>query len=216
MISKHKFNSVFTDGRKLFTKNLIRGVSVYEEELIVQHGEEYRTWNPKRSKLSTMILKGAKNFPFKEDSKILYLGAGSGTTASHISDIVINGEIYCVEFSPRSFRDLFFLSEKRKNLFPILENANFPERYEKIVGNVEVIYQDVAQRNQVEIFLKNRIFLKNGTGIIMVKARSIDSSVNAKNVFNDVRKKLAKEVKIIEEIDLMPFEREHRAFIVKT
>lgn len=213
MISKHKFNSVFTDGRRLFTKNLIKGESVYEEELISQNGEEYRNWNPKRSKLSAMILKGTKYFPFKEDSKVLYLGAGSGTTASHISDIAIKGEIYCVEFSPRSFRDLLFLAEKRKNLYPILENANFPERYEKIVGNVDIIYQDVAQRNQVEIFFKNKIFLKE-IGILMIKARSIDSSANAKKVFDDVRKKL-KDVKILQEVDLFPFEKDHRAFIVE-
>lgn len=214
MISKYKFNAVFTDGKKLFTKNLIRGEKVYEEELIVQQGEEYREWNPKRSKLSAMILKGAKHFPFKEDSKILYLGAGSGTTASHISDIAINGEIYCVEFSPRSFRDLLFLSEKRNNLFPILGNANFPQKYEKIVNNVEIIYQDIAQRNQVEIFFKNKIFLR-GIGIIMIKARSIDSSSSPKIVFADVRKKLAKEVKILQEVDLMPLEKDHRAFIVE-
>lgn len=49
---------------------------------------EYRVWNPFRSKLGAAILSGVDNIHMPPGSKVLYLGAASGTTVSHVSDIV--------------------------------------------------------------------------------------------------------------------------------
>ena len=90
---------VYLKDGNIATKNLNPGTSVYGEELI-QEDVEYRIWNPRRSKLAAALLNGLKNLELDDASKVLYLGASTGTTVSHISDIVINGRIYAVEFSP--------------------------------------------------------------------------------------------------------------------
>lgn len=57
----------------------------------LQDGEvkvEYRAWNPFRSKLAAAILGGIDQIHIKPGAKVLYLGAASGTTVSHVSDIV--------------------------------------------------------------------------------------------------------------------------------
>ena len=45
-------------------------------------------WNPFRSKLAAAILGGVDKIHMKPGSKVLYLGAASGTTVSHVSDLV--------------------------------------------------------------------------------------------------------------------------------
>src|SRR5271157_5900002 len=94
------FNGVFSDGRRIFTVNAVPGKSVYGEKLIRQGNTEFREWDPFRSKLCGAIRKGLKTFPFSNDSKVLYLGASTGTTISHLSDIALDGEIYAVEMAP--------------------------------------------------------------------------------------------------------------------
>lgn len=49
---------------------------------------EYRAWNPFRSKLAAAILGGIDQIHIKPGVRVLYLGAASGTTVSHVSDIV--------------------------------------------------------------------------------------------------------------------------------
>lgn len=211
MIKAYKFENVYYDGKCLLTKNFGTG-SVYGEKII----NGYRRWNPRRSKLCAMLLNKCKTMPIKRNSRILYLGAASGTTPSHVSDITDKGRIYCVEFSLRVFRDLIFMCEKRKNTVPILADANRPEQYRHIVENVDVVYQDIAQKNQTQIFKKNieKFLQKNGHGIIMVKARSIDTSTNPKEVYKKVIEDL-KEFEILETVNLTPYEKDHMAVIIK-
>lgn len=45
-------------------------------------------WNPFRSKLAAAILGGIDEIHMPPGSKVLYLGAASGTTVSHVSDVV--------------------------------------------------------------------------------------------------------------------------------
>jgi fibrillarin-like pre-rRNA processing protein len=164
-----------------------------------------------------MIQKGCRSYPFRENSRVLYLGAASGTTASHISDIVSDGMIFCIEFSKRVFIDLVEVCEKRKNMIPILADARKPEEYSRIVGKVDVIYQDLAQRNQSEIFLKNlRLFLRGGGfGILMVKARSINVAAKPRNLFQKIEQELeGRGYKVLENIHLDPYERDHAAIVV--
>ena len=208
MIKPYKFENIYSDGKNLLTK----GRPVFSEKTI----NGYRLWNPRRSKLCAMLLNKCKTMPIKKNSNILYLGAASGTTSSYVSDIADKGVVYCVEFSPRVFRELIFMCEKRKNTIPIFADANSPEKYRHIVENVDVVYQDIAQRNQAEIFKKNiEMFLKkNGYGIIMVKARSIDTTADPKDVYKKVVEDL-KKFEILETTGLMPYDRDHMAVIIK-
>ncbi|MFQ5883564.1 MAG: fibrillarin-like rRNA/tRNA 2'-O-methyltransferase [Thermoplasmata archaeon] len=214
-IVPHELPHVYTDGRTLYTENLVPGQSVYGEKLVPHIGVEYRAWNPKRSKLAAFILKGCRIFPFEKKSTVLYLGAATGTTASHVSDIVAEGMVYCVEISPFPFRKLVSLCETRPDMTPLLADANNPEGYEQLVGKVDVLYQDIAQRNQVEIFLKNLKFLKEkGAAYLMVKARSIDVSKDPEEVYDSVKQKLIEAgLNVIESSDLTPYEKDHMAIV---
>lgn len=217
-IKPWKFSGVFTDKKRLFTINLVPSYQVYGEELVLWDKKEYRVWNPKRSKLCAMLRKGGKFFPVNEDSLVLYLGAANGTTASHFSDIAFEGMIFCVEFSKRAFRDLISVCEKRKNMVPILADANKPDMYKSIVGKVDLVYQDISQRNQTEIFLKNLdTFLKPmGFGILMIKARSIDVTAKPNDIFKKAEMELKdKDLKVLENIPLRPYEKDHAALVVK-
>ena len=102
---------VYLKDGQIATKNLTPGISVYGEELI-QEKEEYRIWNPRRSKLAAALLNGLENLDISEDAKVLYLGASTGTTVSHISDIVTDGRIYAVEFSPTTAKKLVRLQSQ--------------------------------------------------------------------------------------------------------
>lgn len=183
---------------------------VYGEKIV----GGYRAWNPYRSKLAALILQGGTQFPFKKGSRVLYLGAGSGTTASHISDVVRDGVIYCVEFSARTMRNLILVCEKRKNMLPILADANCPQDYPKFVGEVDIVYQDVAQPNQAGIFVKNcEKFLKEGgIGILMVKTQSIDVTADPKKTVEEVVKRLP--YKVLEQINLGSYQKEHTAIVI--
>jgi len=205
------FPGVFSLEGRLCTKNLVTGQKVYSENLIRVGGSEYRTWNPNRSKLSAALLNGLKTFPFSSGSKVLYLGASSGTTCSHLSDIMVNGVIYAVEFAQRPMRDLVSLSKTRGNIIPILADARFPYEYSNMIIDVDCLYQDVAQAGQAEIFLKNAdIFLDSGQyGVICVKGKSIDSVGNIDEVFENEISKLKSGFEIIQTINLDPYEKDH-------
>jgi len=209
---------IYQDKKRIFTENFCKGEKVYNEKLVKYKGKEYRSWNPYRSKLAAAILNGF-NFMIEPDMNILYLGAASGTTVSHISDIVKDGLIYAVESSPFAVKSLIGLCEKRKNVIPIFADANHPDRYSSIVSNVDLIYQDISQRNQADIFISNvsRYLNKKEISILMVKARSIDVSLKPKKAYDIVCKKLREnKLKIVETIDLSPYEKDHAAIIIST
>ena len=209
---------IFKEKNRIFTENpkSCKGLRVYNEKLVKYKGKEFRSWNPFRSKLAAAILNGL-TIEIKPNSKVLYLGAATGTTVSHISDIVKDGIVYAVESSPVAVKKLIQLSEKRKNVIPILGDANHPDRYGSIVPVVDLIYQDISQRNQAEIFISNvaRYLKKNDTGILMVKARSIDVSLKTKEAYDLVCSELKENgLKIKEKIDLTPYEKDHMVIII--
>lgn len=208
---------VFLKGDEVATRNLTPGISVYGEELITED-VEYRLWNPRRSKLSAAILNGLSSLKIENDYKILYLGASTGTTVSHISDIAYNGKIYAVEFSPVTAKKLTRLSRQRPNIYPILADATKPKEYMNIIEKVDFLYCDVAQPTQTELFMKNmNLFSKeDALGMITIKARSIDVIQKPKKIFKQEEKKLKeKGFKIIEKIKLEPYEKDHIAFLVE-
>jgi len=204
-VEKILHNVYLIDKKTIATKSSYG--SHYGEKILLN---EFREWIPYRSKLAAVFLKGYL-VNIKPDWKILYLGAASGTTVSHLSDIIDKGIIYAVEYSAKPFLKFIELAKERKNIIPILEDASKPWMYSGIVEEVDFVYQDIAQKNQVEIFKLNcKIFLKKrGEGIIMVKARSIDSTVDPEIVFNRVVKELSKDFKILRYGALEPFHKDH-------
>jgi fibrillarin-like pre-rRNA processing protein len=215
--TEHSPGVYFIEGggqRLLATRNLTPGRKVYGEELIVIEDIEYRLWNPSRSKLGAAIVKGLKHNPIVLGSKVLYLGVASGTTCSHVSDIIGNhGWVWGVDFAPRPIRDLIdHVARYRMNISPILSDARQPQGYSLQVPMVEVLFADVAQPDQAEIVVKNaKIFLKKGGyAMFSIKSRSIDVGRDPVEIFKEQVKVLEQESFSVEElIELDPYEKDH-------
>lgn len=223
-VEPHRHEGVFICRGKedaLVTKNMVPGESVYGEKRIgVEEDEqkiEYRAWNPFRSKLAAAILGGIDQIHIKPNAKVLYLGAASGTTVSHVSDIVgPEGLVYAVEFSHRSGRDLINVAKKRTNIIPIIEDARHPHKYRMLLGMVDVIFADVAQPDQCRIVAINaHHFLKvGGHFVISIKANCIDSTAAPEAVFAAEVKKMQQEnMKPQEQLTLEPYERDHAVVV---
>ncbi len=209
-------NSLLREDRKgrtaLLTKNLTPGKRVYNEELILRDGVEYRTWDPFRSKLAAAILKGLRDDLVRDGKKVLYLGVSTGTTASHVSDLVgPTGLVVGVEFAPRGAREFVeHVARERKNVIPFVADARDPSKYS--VARMDVVYCDIAQPDQTEIALANceRLLKKGGTLLLVVKARSIDVLKDPKHVFTEEKLKLERAgFKVHEVVELSPFEKDH-------
>ncbi|KAJ5798735.1 rRNA 2'-O-methyltransferase fibrillarin [Penicillium pulvis] len=227
IIEPHRHAGVFVarGGKEdlLVTKNLTPGEAVYGEKRISVEGPagedgavtktEYRVWNPFRSKLAAGILGGLDNVHMKPGSKVLYIGGASGTSVSHVADIVgPTGNVYAVEFSHRSGRDLIGMATHRTNVIPIVEDARHPLRYRMLVPMVDVIFADVAQPDQARIVgLNAHMFLKDQGGVLIsIKASCIDSTAAADVVFSrEVQKMREEKIKPKEQLTLEPFERDH-------
>ncbi len=212
------YESVKGKKRVILTKSLDPGFAVYDERTVKEKGAEYREWNPRKSKLAAAIMKGASQIGIMPGKRVLYLGCASGTTASHVSDIVgQDGFVFALDFAPRVMREMVFLCERRKNMMPIVADANDIMSFSHCVCKVDVVFQDIAQREQLSIFLKNcRAFLKNGGfGLLAVKARSIDVARKPRAIFNEIKVKLEKEMIIADFRGLEPFEADHCIFICK-
>lgn len=224
VVEQHRHPGVFVAKGKddaLCTLNMDPGHSVYNEKRIsVEEGEkkiEYRVWNPFRSKLAAAVVGGVENIHIGPGTKLLYLGAASGTTVSHCSDVVgPTGCVYAVEFSPRSGRDLINCAKRRTNIIPIVEDARKPQKYRMLVGMVDVIFADVAQPDQARIVgINAQYFLKNGGHfVISIKANCIDSTVEAEAVFaSEIKKLQTMEMTPAEYVTLEPFERDHAVVV---
>jgi len=201
---------------KPYTMSADPGKKVYGERLIQSDGAEYREWSPNRSKLSAYLCLNGKHFPFTEESNVLYLGAASGTTASHISDVAVSGKIYCVEFSQRTFRDLVANCGNRKNMIPILGDATKPETYRFAVDNVDIVYQDVAQKGQADILADNMEHFSSKYGMVSVKARSEDVTAPPNVIFERSCERLKERgMKILDVRSLEPYENSHSMIVVE-
>ncbi|KAF2216130.1 hypothetical protein CERZMDRAFT_109110 [Cercospora zeae-maydis SCOH1-5] len=233
IIEPHRHAGVFVARGKedlLVTKNLTPGEAVYGEKRIsidtpstttgdASNGDaittktEYRVWNPFRSKLAAGILGGLEDIHMRPGSKVLYLGAASGTSVSHVADIVgPTGTVFAVEFSHRSGRDLINMATHRTNVIPIVEDARHPLKYRMLVSMVDCIFADVAQPDQARIVgLNAHQFLKVGGGVLIsIKASCIDSTASPEAVFaREVVKLREERIKPKEQLTLEPFERDH-------
>ena len=206
--------------KKLFTENFTPQKQVYKEKLVVKNGIEYRNWEPFRSKLAACIMNGLEEFPFHEKSSVLYLGVSTGTTISHISDIVgPKGMIFGVEHSSRVARDfLDRVAVYRKNIVPIIQDAKRPDQYFSVFTKVDVVYVDIAQPEQTKIAIDNcKMYLKKGGFLFLViKTRSIDVTKDPNQIINQEMKKLENDFEICEKIDLRPFDKDHAMVIAKS
>ncbi len=214
IMAKKYFEGIYKVHGKFATQNLLPGQSVYGEKLVYKDNHEYRIWDLFRSKLAGALAKGLEYTPFGRGSKILYLGASTGTTISHMSDIVgKDGLIFGVEISATCMPPLIHLAEQRGNIAPIIEDANHPERLD--VPKVDLIYQDIAQRNQVEILLKNiKQHLKpKGFYMLCVKSQSIDVTKSPQKVYQKVLTQISKETTVLQSLELDPYDK-HHMFIV--
>jgi rRNA 2'-O-methyltransferase fibrillarin len=199
------------------------GVSVYGEKRVAVETDEgkveYRVWNPFRSKLGAAVVGGIENIYIKPGSKVLYIGAASGTTVSHVSDLVgPEGMVYAVERSLRPGRDLITMAKRRPNIIPIVYDARLPLSYRMLVGMVDVIFADVAQPDQARIVAYNaQYFLKNnGHCVISIKASCIDSTAAPEAVYaSEIKKLVGYGFKPEEYVTLEPYERGHAVVVAE-
>lgn len=204
---------------RLATQNMVPGNQVYKERLINKRHVEYRVWDPFRSKLAAAIMNGLDEFPFKAKTAVLYLGASSGTTVSHLSDITgPNGIIFAVEHASRSTRDfLDRVANHRSNVIPIMQDARKPKEYFAIHGRVDVVYSDIAQPDQTDIAIANcdRFLKPGGFLFIVIKTRSIDATKRPSEIVKMEEKKIRDGFEILQTLNLYPFDRDHAMVVAK-
>ncbi|WP_247001009.1 fibrillarin-like rRNA/tRNA 2'-O-methyltransferase [Halosolutus gelatinilyticus] len=200
-------------GRREFdgtTRLATRGEPVYGEPT----DGEWRAWNPNRSKLGAMLALGMDT-GLEGGETVLYLGAASGTTVSHVADFA--GPTYAIEFAPRPARDLLSAAESRPRLFPLLKDARKPETYAHVVeSDVDVVVQDVATRGQARVAIENARFLADdGRLLLAVKARSEDVTRDPADVFDDVREELADAYEPLEDRRLDDYHADHLGLVAR-
>ncbi len=202
------------DNAFLVTRNMTPGRTYYGEPTYQVDGVEYRSWNPTRSKLAAAIMKGMKYMPVKPGATVLYLGAASGTTVSHVSDILgETGHVWALDFAPRVLRDLLDkVARYRSNVSPILGDANKPMDYSHLVPMVDAVFSDVAQPKQAEIVVKNAsMFLKSGGWTMLsIKSRSVDVRRKPRDVYEaEVVVLEGGGLKVRGLVELDPYEKDH-------
>jgi fibrillarin-like pre-rRNA processing protein len=215
---KEIFSGVSREGKSIFTTNLVPEAKVYGERLVNQNNIEYREWEPTRSKLGAAILNGLKELPIKTGSIVLYLGASTGTTVSHVSDIVKkDGLIYAVEFSERVFHPLFDLSAKRKNIAPIMADARKSGDF-YFAETADVVYVDIADPEETTISINcaDEFLKKGGYLMIAIKSQSIDVTKRPETIYREESAKLKNAgYEIVQIIDLEPYEQKHAMIVAK-
>ncbi|WP_053948493.1 fibrillarin-like rRNA/tRNA 2'-O-methyltransferase [Halolamina sediminis] len=186
------------------------GEPVYGEPIV----DARRVWDAGRSKLGAMLELGMDT-RLQGGESVLYLGAASGTTVSHVADFA--GPTYAVEFAPRPVRDLVDVAESRPNLFPLLADARKPREYAGVVeSGLDCIVQDVATRGQAEVATRNAAFLADdGLLLAAIKARSEDVVAEPDEVFEDVRETLRAEYELLETMRLDRYHDDHLGIVAR-
>jgi fibrillarin-like pre-rRNA processing protein len=206
-------NAFFIDTGK---EEWLATLSGRTEDAIEHEGQYYRPWSPATSKLSSMILKGMK-VPLHRGSRVLYLGAASGTTVTHVSDIVTDGTVFAVEFAPRPARDLLRAVAGRANVVPIVADARSPEKYPPFIGSADFLFQDVAQPDQAAIAIANaeKYLVPAGHAAIAIKARSISVAGSVKEIFDQEIALLSQKLEIVKAVSLEPLHHDHMAVLCR-
>ncbi|MFH1400206.1 MAG: fibrillarin-like rRNA/tRNA 2'-O-methyltransferase [Nanoarchaeota archaeon] len=202
--------------RTLFTRSKYKD-ALFDERIVAEDGSFFREFDPTRSKLAAAIAKGISQTGIRPGDVVLYLGAAHGYTVSFVSDIIgPEGTVFALDIAPRVVRDLYFVAQARSNVVPLLADASSPDRYQDRIVLADMVFQDIAQRDQVGIFLKNLRFVKKGGfGFLAVKSKSIDVARRPKDIYREVRVRLEAAATVVDFKELDPFEKDHAAFVVK-
>ena len=215
------------EGRSLWTRNAVKGVSVSGERRKRDGRNEWRLWNPNRSKVAASILKTKRDASAllpDSGSTCLYLGASTGGTVSHIHDNVCGagnhhgGQVVAVDISPRMMRNLVKLAERRQGLVPVLADARNPLAVAPYIrGKADWLHQDLSIGDQAETFVRmTSAFLKQrGAAILSLKAASerwMEGGDDArfehtKSIIEDCQ-----HLELLEIIDISVFEEQHAVF----
>ena len=186
---------------------------VYGERIVPVRSGSWRRWDPYRSKLSAALVKGFRGPLPQAGERWLYLGAATGTTCSHVADLVgPDGAVYALEMSLRPFARLLRLAERYPNLFPILGDARRPDEYAGWVPPVDGVYSDIAQADQVGIARRNaELFLRNGKPLLLVlKLSSLGRDRTPEGLVERALQELRPFRPVAPPVGLEPFHRQHR------
>ena len=195
------------------TEALDSSRAVYGERLVARRAGWWRRWDPYRSKPAAALLRGYSGPLPQAGETWLYLGAATGTTASHVADLVgRDGVVYAVETSLRPFARLLRLAERYPNLLPVLGDARTPESYAGLVPPVDGVYSDVAQPDQVAIARANsKVFLRDGGPLLIaLKLSSMRRNVPPEALEERAKIELRPLRSVSPTVGLEPFHRQHR------
>lgn len=211
----------------IWTMNATPGKRVYGEKTRRFSSQEFRKWDPYRSKIAAGMLRtqnDPQNLLPPHGAQVLYLGAGHGTTISHIHDIVcgeankFGGRIIGIDISPRCIRDLLGLAKVRPGFIPVLADARKSTWEHTINGQVDWLFQDVSQTGQLDIFLHvtSKHLKPSGRALFSFKMASERWSDEAKTTqIEAMEKRIASSGFDCDEIlDLQGFEDEHFLFVI--
>tara|TARA_B100002052_G_scaffold185631_1_gene169132 strand:+ start:98 stop:682 length:585 start_codon:yes stop_codon:yes gene_type:complete len=179
----------------------------------LKKGKKWITWNPYHSKLAAYLLGNGENWPFTRESKVLYLGAAEGNTVNFLSNVCIKGRIIAVDISRMSMIELVKLADEKRNIIPFLGDAHFPEKYKNYAGNPDVLYQDIAQTDQINIFIRNCEYFKPKYGFLMIKSHSISGKES--EIYSETEKLLKEKFDAFEVINISKWAKGHRAYYIE-
>ncbi|MCI4360705.1 MAG: fibrillarin-like rRNA/tRNA 2'-O-methyltransferase [Thermoplasmata archaeon] len=196
-----------------FTESVALGdTPVYGERWLDTEDGTFRRWEAGRSKLAAALVRGYDGRLPRPGDRWLYLGAASGTTVSHVADLVgEKGRVYAVERSLRPFARLLALADRYPNVLPIFADARRPEGYLGDVRTVDGLYADIAQPDQVDILLANarRCLAPDGTVLLALKTSSMGREKDPRQHTDDALQQLSATIEMDRPIGLEPFHKRH-------
>lgn len=202
-----------SDRDELWTETVGTQPAVYGERWVTEGDRWFRAFEPGRSKLAAALVRGWQGPLPRPVERWLYLGAASGTTASHVADLLgPSGRLYAVERSLRPFARLLRLAERWPNLLPILADARTPEAYADRVPIVDGVYADVAQPDQAELVVRNaEMFLRERGGAVLLalKTSSMGREATASTLVRAAEATLSGSLGLEPAVRLDPFYRSH-------
>ena len=198
--------------RRLWSESVGSPPPVYGERWTDRGGHWLRAWVPTRSKLAAALEVGWEGPLPAEGQRWLYLGAATGTTSSHVADLLgPEGALYAVEKSPRPFQKLLRFAERWPNVRPILADVRSLDEEPFVVPLVDGLYADLPQPDQVELVLRAaRRFLKEG-GILLLalKTASMGRELSAPMHLERAEQRLGRFFELERTVRLAPWHRGH-------
>lgn len=196
-----------------WTETVGQPPAVYGERWASFGPATFRSFEPARSKLAAALARGWDGPLPRPGESWLYLGGASGTTASHVGDLVgPDGAVYVVEKSVRPFARLVAVAERWPNLLPILDDARDPESYADLVGEVDGIYADISQPDQTGLVLRHaELYLppRGGTVLLALKTPSLGRERGPGAHLTAAEDRLAARFDLDPSVRLDPFHRGH-------